>query len=58
MEELKQITLELLEKFQESEKGVIHEFSSSPEDDFKHLQIECDDYRKRINELSENEKNA
>ena len=47
---LKEIALELLEKYQEAEETVIWEYSSSIDRHLSELYQECEDYRKLIEE--------
>ena len=50
MNELKQIALELLEKYRQSERSLIWEYSGNIREDEKLLEEECREYRKRIEE--------
>ena len=50
MNELKQIALELLEKYRKSERSLIWEYSGNISEEEKLLEEECREYRKRIEE--------
>ena len=47
---LKEIALDLLEKYRESETGVIWEYSGHIEESLKKLDAECEKYREKIEE--------
>lgn len=51
MNELKQIALELLEKYSDAQYSVIYEYSCSIEKDLEELQKECDTYKAKINAI-------
>ena len=48
MNELKQIALELLEKYRQSERSLIWEYSGNIHESERLLEEECREYKKRI----------
>lgn len=48
IEELKEIALELLRKYQESERMVIHEYSGNISGEEKELEVEIQEYKEKI----------
>ena len=48
MNELKLIALELLEKYRQSERSLIWEYSGNIRESEKQLEEECREYKKRI----------
>ena len=50
MNELKQIAMELLEKYRQSERSLIWEYSGNICESERLLEEECREYRKRIEE--------
>ena len=50
MNELKQIAMELLEKYWQAETSLIWEYSGNISEEEKLLDEECREYRKRIEE--------
>jgi hypothetical protein len=50
MNELKQIALELLEKYRQSERSMIWEYSGNIRESERLLEEECREYKKRIEE--------
>ena len=48
MNELKQIAMELLEKYRQSERSLIWEYSGNIRESERLLEKECREYRKRI----------
>ena len=50
MNELKQIALELLEKYRQSERSLIWEYSGNIRESERLLEEECREYKKRIEE--------
>ncbi len=52
MGHLKQIALELLEKYEESEEGLIWEYSGEIEKDTAELKTEVEQYKERVEGLT------
>ena len=50
MNELKQIAMELLEKYRQSERSLIWEYSGNIRESERLLEEECREYKKRIEE--------
>ena len=50
MNELKQIAMELLEKYRQSERSMIWEYSGNIRESERLLEEECREYKKRIEE--------
>lgn len=51
MEELKTLTLEILDKYYTAERSVISEFSGRNNADLEELAKEIEEYRRKINDL-------
>jgi len=54
-DKLKEIALELLDKYRSSEESCIYEFSGSIAYDLKHLEKEVEEYKEKITKENDNE---